>query len=305
MKNNSICDDRLVSSVAKELAKIGLIVPVSEIEQTAIRVYDDIKTAHSLVEGIATIDCRDKDDRYYNILLNIVCADIIARARLEHVTDAYEATSVLSLLQKYLDGLSKVAQTEKHQAPVVFQEILSKLPISITVDSNGNGWSVRTPKHKGGSPNGTTPMANESSQDSDEVPSFIKNLAANVLGVSPDDLQVETIRIGRDREKAPGPKICSTCDKCHTGECDGCDACNDTDCENMVRFSVAYRNQCFGVVIDPGVIGLELQKITKRQYKSNITALKASLKAAAKMLSERAEEIFNLFRKEYEEYEDD
>ena len=44
---NEIIDDKLVSKVGQELARIGLFVPISEIEQVGIKCYDEIRDAHS------------------------------------------------------------------------------------------------------------------------------------------------------------------------------------------------------------------------------------------------------------------
>ena len=68
MKVNNVVDDTLISMVSAELAHIGLIVPISEIETSAIKVYDNIQEAHKIDPNNKTINSYVKDDRYYNVL---------------------------------------------------------------------------------------------------------------------------------------------------------------------------------------------------------------------------------------------
>ena len=91
---NEIIDDKLVSKIGQELARIGLFVPISEIEQVGIKCYDEIREAHSLVPSNVTVDAYIKDDKYYGIMTCVICANLIARTRLENVQDGYETTSV-------------------------------------------------------------------------------------------------------------------------------------------------------------------------------------------------------------------
>ena len=154
---NEIIDDKLVSKVGQELARIGLFVPISEIEQVGIKCYDEIRDAHSLVPTNVTVDTHDKDDKYYGIMTCVICANLIARTRLENVQDGYEATSILALLQKYLDRLAAVAGTERQEAPLVFSDIISRLKIDLVIDgASSGGWIARVPREKGGSPVGST-----------------------------------------------------------------------------------------------------------------------------------------------------
>lgn len=279
MKNNSICDDILVEAIAKELVKIGLLVPISEIEQRAVRIYDDITKAHSLVDGIATIDCNNKDERYYAVLTNLLCADIIAETRLSKASDGYEATSILSLLQKYLDNLSKVAKTERRMSPIVFAEIISKLPIELTIAGDDNGWYVKSVRVKEEKSHETTPMAKE--------PGRYSNYTGNPITKE------------RPKTDQQQPRICSTCSQCSSGNCDGCRVCNDTDCAAMVTISVSYLGECFGFPVDPGVIGLEIEAMDQRQFDASSGALKHSILRAARVLSKRSKEILNVFREAY------
>lgn len=113
MKNNNISDEKLISMVSRELAKLGLIVPMGELEASIVNSYDRIRDAHSLDTSTVTISSDKKDDVYYGTLFNVVCLDIISRYRLAQCTDGYMVTSYLSLLQKYLDNLALVANTER------------------------------------------------------------------------------------------------------------------------------------------------------------------------------------------------
>ena len=48
MSNNyNALDDKLIDRIGQELARIGLMVPISEIEATILKCYDDIREAHS------------------------------------------------------------------------------------------------------------------------------------------------------------------------------------------------------------------------------------------------------------------
>lgn len=154
---NEIIDDKLISKVGQELVRIGLFVPISEIEQVGIKCYDEIREAHSLVPSNVTVDAYTKDDKYYGIMTCVICANLIARTRLENVQDGYEATSVLALLQKYLDRLAEVAGTERQEAPLVFSDIISHLKIDLVIDGAPSGeWTARVPRKKGGSLAGAT-----------------------------------------------------------------------------------------------------------------------------------------------------
>lgn len=156
MSNNyNALDDKLIDRIGQELARIGLMVPISEIEATILKCYDDIREAHSLAPNNVTVDAYIKDDKYYGIMTCVVCANIIARARLQSAKDGYEATAVLAILQKYLDNLSVIAGTERQQAPLIFSDIIQKLEIDLVIDGNSaGGWTAKVPREKGGSSEG-------------------------------------------------------------------------------------------------------------------------------------------------------
>ena len=298
---NEIIDDRLVSKVGQELARIGLFVPISEIEQVGIKCYDEIRDAHSLVPSNVTVDAYIKDDKYYGIMTCVICANLIARTRLENVQDGYEATSILALLQKYLDKLAAVAGTERQEAPLVFSDIISRLKIDLVIDgASSGGWIARVPREKGGSPVGSTdennipiqtqnnPQSETSSKpagttDADttmvqsfkvnpltgqaipvETPKFVLDAIHNIFSAS-QRAQAQTNHIhveDNSSQKRFEPRVCSNCTHAICGDCEGCGNCNEIECGSDVTVTVNYLGMCFGFRIDPGVIGINRSSYT-------------------------------------------
>ena len=215
-KMNNVVDDTLISLVSAELAHIGLIVPISEIETSAIKVYDNIQEAHRIDPNNKTINSYVKDDRYYNVLKFATCTEIVSRVRLTKTRNGYEVSSILAILQGYLDGLAEAAGTIRTEAPEVFSDILSKLPNVkvVFVQSNvgpqiviGSGVETAKPPRR------------------------------TVTG-----LNVCTNAIDR-----------GTCDRCPACSCpDG----EFESCGNFVSLSMMYKGMCYGIKLDPEAFGL-------------------------------------------------
>lgn len=341
---NEIIDDKLVSKVGQELARIGLFVPISEIEQVGIKCYDGIRDAHSLVPTNVTVDTHDKDDKYYGIMTCVICANLIARTRLENVQDGYEATSVLALLQKYLDKLATVAGTERQEAPLVFSDIISRLKIDLVIDgASSGGWIARVPREKGGSPVGSTdenniptqtqnnPQSETSSKpagttDADttivqafkvnpltgqaipvETPKFVLDAIHNIFSAS-QHAQAQTNHIhveDNSSQKRFEPRVCSNCTHAICGDCEGCGNCNEIECGPDVTVTVSYLGMCFGFRIDPGVVGINRSSYTEDELKECRGAFKHAILRAGRVLSKKSNEMFAAFNKHYLENEED
>ena len=341
---NEIIDDKLVSKVGQELARIGLFVPISEIEQVGIKCYDEIRDAHSLVPTNVTVDTHDKDDKYYGIMTCVICANLIARTRLENVQDGYEATSILALLQKYLDRLAAVAGTERQEAPLVFSDIISRLKIDLVIDgASSGGWIARVPREKGGSPVGSTdenniptqtqnnPQSETSSKpagttDADttmvqafkvnpltgqaipvETPKFVLDAIHNIFSAS-QRAQAQTNHIhveDNSSQKRFEPRVCSNCTHAICGDCEGCGNCNEIECGSDVTVTVNYLGMCFGFRIDPGVVGINRSSYTEDELNECRGAFKHAILRAGRVLSKKSNEMFAAFNKHYLEDEED
>ena len=341
---NEIIDDKLVSKVGQELARIGLFVPISEIEQVGIKCYDEIRDAHSLVPSNVTVDAYIKDDKYYGIMTCVICANLIARTRLENVQDGYEATSILALLQKYLDKLAAVAGTERQEAPLVFSDIISRLKIDLVIDrASSGGWIARVPREKGGSPVGSTdenniptqtqnnPQSETSSKpagttDADttmvqsfkvnpltgqaipvETPKFVLDAIHNIFSAS-QHAQAQTNHIhveDNSSQKRFEPRVCSNCTHAICGDCEGCGNCNEIECGSDVTVTVNYLGMCFGFRIDPGVVGINRSSYTEDELKECRGAFKHAILRAGRVLSKKSNEMFAAFNKHYLENEEE
>ncbi len=305
--NNEICDDKLVSMITKELAKIGLIIPMSELEYTVIECYDRIREAHSLAPTNVTVDAAIKDDTYYGIIFNVACAEIISKVRLANCTDGYEVTSLLSLLQKYLDNLALVANTERQQAPAVFEEILSKLPVNMTIQRGPDGgWITQVPREKGGKPIQNSipaqPKINPKQSTGPTPKTRVYSIPLYPI-VIPKALfnDYMTMVQGPDtpRQQNIERHVCSSCDMTLCGDCTGCQSCNETECGPDLVISVNYQGECFGFRIDPGVVGLERASYTEEEWEKCIGALKHSILKAGKTLAKRSGEMMTVFQKAF------
>lgn len=307
--NNEICDEKLVSMVSQELAKIGLIVPLSELESSAILSYERIREAHSLAPQTVTINSCIKDDKYYGILLNVVCADIISRYRLAHCSDGYEVTGWLSLLQKYLDNLAIVADTERQQAPVVFADILKTLSVDVVIrQAPDGGWLSQVPREKGGSHDGPVNQREYFPKHHIEVTAIDLNTGKPLPITDPitaDALHKIANALTDNHSMPKNPvhnlseHICSTCDEAVCGECSGCQSCNEVECGPAITISVNYQGECFGFRIDPGVVGLERASYTEEEWNECVGALKYAITKAGKTLAKRSGEMMTVFQKAF------
>ena len=320
MSNNyNALDDKLIDRIGQELARIGLMVPISEIEATILKCYDEIREAHSLAPNNVTVDAYIKDDKYYGIMTCVVCANIIARARLQSAKDGYEATAVLAILQKYLDNLSVIAGTERQQAPLIFSDIIQKLEIDLVIDGNSaGGWTAKVPREKGGSSEGVTNEDNISAQPKinphntssfhtgPSLPGVINILPHHKVFI--EAFMTAPKRITEEEQQSQKrfePRVCSNCNHAICGECQGCGNCDELECGPDITVTVNYHGMCFGFRIDPGVVGVERASYTEDELKECRGALKHAILRAGRILSKKSNEMFAAFNKRYLEDEED
>lgn len=252
---NNVCDDKLVTMISSELAHVGLIVPISEIENSVIKVYDNIQKAYEADHTNKTVDCYIKDDRYYGTLKFATCAEILSRARLTKARNGYEAAATLAILQGYLDGLSETAGTVRTIAPAVFKDILDGLPnVSIVT-------------------------INQPSQNSVAYQQPTEQLKPIPLGlkfVQPKELNVCTNSVDR-------------------GSCDVCSACEASpefeSCGDSVSISIMLKGMCYGIKFPPETLGLH-ELLYKNDLPDKVNIFRNKIGLAARMLKKHAEEIF-------------
>lgn len=278
MKNStqySVCDDKLVSMISAELAHYGLFVPISEIEYNVIKGYDDIQRASQNDPDCKTLDCYIKDDRYYAVLSNLACADIMARARLMKVRDAYEAASTLTILQKYLDNVSKAAGTIKTYAPQVFKEIIETWNFPIQFVINNDSWSAAIPK-----PGESAPQV----EDYKKAPDWSNAIKPYPIAIAPP----KGGKVTQVRVCTNNPQSWDTCSKCPC-----CDDGEDSlaTCCDQVTLSVAYRGVCYGFAVDPGLFGLNGYCL-KDDLPDKANVVKNMIQLGARELKKMAQEIF-------------
>lgn len=265
---NNVVDDTLISLVSAELAHIGLIVPISEIETSAIKVYDNIQEAHRLDPNNKTVNSYVKDDRYYNVLKFATCAEIVSRVRLTKARNGYEAAATLAILQGYLDGLSETAGTVRTIASAVFKDILDGLPnVSIVT-------------------------INQPSQNSVAYQQPTEQLKPIPLGlkfVQPKELNVCTNSVDR-------------------GSCDICSACEASpefeSCGDSVSISIMLKGMCYGIKFPPETLGLH-ELLYKNDLPDKINIFRNKIGLAARMLKKHAEEIFVGLYRAYHNQEDE
>lgn len=259
---NSICDDKLVTMISSELAHVGLIVPVSEIENSVIKVYDNIQKAYEADNTNKTVDCYIKDDRYYGTLKYAACAEILSKVRLTKARNGYEAASVLAILQGYLDSLSEAAGTVRTIAPEVFKDILEKLPgVSIISINQLPQQNIACPQPY---PLGLPPVQ-------------LMPLPVPMLyGSKPKELKVCTNSIERHN-----CEICSACEGAPEYE----------SCGDSVSLSIMLKGMCYGVKLPPETLGLH-ELLYKNDLPDKVNIFKNKIGVAARLLKKHAEEIF-------------
>lgn len=134
MKTNSICDDKLTEIVRTELSRIGLFVPISEVEQSAVLIYDRLHKAY--IESNKknfVLDSNIKDDVYYAFLSNAIIVDLFSKSRLKHARTSFELNSALCLLDGYLYKLSEISDTVQFKARDVFKNTIIAMPSDIQI----------------------------------------------------------------------------------------------------------------------------------------------------------------------------
>ena len=124
----NICDDKLINKISLELAHQGLVLPISEIEAKAIRIYDKMQS-NQLYSKFTT-----KTEEYYTLMTSLVCAEAIAAFRLTEAKNIYEVTSILALLQGYCDTFSEILQKPYIKASEAFMDILKRLQFKIDIE---------------------------------------------------------------------------------------------------------------------------------------------------------------------------
>lgn len=284
MKYNTVCDDRLVEMISTELAHYGIFVPISEIEYNVIKGYDDIQRAHEADPGCKTVDCYVKDDRYYNVLSNLACADIMARTRLLNARDVYDAISLLTILQKYLNKVAEAAGTVKTLAPQVFREIIEswQFPIKFVISDDGS-WSASVPKN----------------QEEPETPEYPTQSHSTLTRIEPMPTELKpTKSISSFFSKPKGGKVVRVCtnNEAHWDTCAKCPCCDDFEdslaaCCDQVTLSVSYRGVCYGFAVDPGLFGLNGYCL-KDELPDKANVVKNMIQLGAKELKKMAQEIF-------------
>lgn len=121
---NNVCDDVLISLVGQDLAKVGIILPVSEVETLAVQRYDDFVKANKDYGISSRFNSDNKDARYYSIMKCLICARVIATRRLAKTKDQYEISAFLILLQGYLDTIAKAMNMNKIDAQEAFADFI-------------------------------------------------------------------------------------------------------------------------------------------------------------------------------------
>lgn len=140
MKTNSICDDKLTGLVGTELSRIGIFVPISEVEQSAVLIYAKLRKAY--VESNNqnfVLDSMIKSDDYYEFLSSAVIIDLLNRTRLKQVRNPFELNSVLALLDGYLHKLSAVSGAKQFKASSIFKGVILDLPIDFIPNTEPSG----------------------------------------------------------------------------------------------------------------------------------------------------------------------
>lgn len=266
-----ICDDKLIEIISMELSRQGIIPPLSEIEKSVVLGYTNIRKAHAENNSTVTINRNIKDARYYDILKNVVCADIISRARLANARNGYEVASNLALLQGYLDGLSEVAGTIHTEAPEVFSEILNKLPVKVIHVSK--------------------------TSDIQTNPNEIK---ITKVGQSCPTKPNKQCRVCTNLKDHGDLNLCSTCEASDPYE----------SCRDCVSLSIMYKGLCFGTKVDPEVLGLN-HHLYEGELSDKAMVIKNYITKMARELKKQAEKIYCGLRaaylnpEEYEAYDDD
>lgn len=129
---NSICDDKLVQLVGDELSRIGLFTAISEIEQSAVLIYTNLRKAY--IESNKknfVLDSNIKTDVYYSFLTNAIVIKVFSDSRLKKVHNIFELNSALCLLDGYLHKLSDIADTVQFKARDIFNDVILDLPIDM------------------------------------------------------------------------------------------------------------------------------------------------------------------------------
>lgn len=171
MKTNSICDDKLISIVGTELSRIGIFVPISEVEQSAVLIYARLREAFAKGTGAFTIDSSIKSDIYYDFLSSAIIVELISKTRLKQVRNGFELNSTLCLLDSYLHKLSNVSGAQNFKASSIFSDVIIALPPEATI--MGTKPNVEFQQHDWGIT--MVPKCNQQCTDCYEEPTLCNN----------------------------------------------------------------------------------------------------------------------------------
>lgn len=125
---NSICDDKLVELVSVGLSRVNLLVAISEIETTAVTIYDRFCASNRSTDF--TLSSFTKNEEYYIFMANAVFIDIFARARLPQVKDDQALDKALFVLDNHIKRISAVTKIQQFGAALIFKSVIDKLPFS-------------------------------------------------------------------------------------------------------------------------------------------------------------------------------
>lgn len=282
MKDYSICDDTLLDRINTELAHIGCFLPISVIEETAIRAYDLTSQAHCTLIGGAhaniVLDKKSKDDTYYRLLTDLVCVELIANARLAKARNKYEVNSILTLLQSYLDDISDLCRCPEHIAAEVFSDMLNNLDYEATIYKMPNGNAVGIAKRN------NSPVEAEPSRRVAEILKDLKPLGKGKVTKVTSPICNNQI--------VDGPfKPC---------DCQYCDTCNCGECDEAVVLTLAYSGLCFGVKVDPVILGLN-QPLSERDIEDKAKVLKNFIGKASNEFKKKAMIIYSMLWKHFQD----
>lgn len=250
---NSICDDKLVELVSIGLSRVNLLVAISEIETTAVTIYDRFCASNSSKEF--TLSSFSKTEEYYIFMSNAVFIDIFARARLPYVKDERALDKALFILDNYIKRLSTVTKVQQFNASQIFRSVINQLTF-VKGHTNQDNWATIS----GGTSSAITP--------NDHLD------AARYVAEYPNkDIPTSESR------------LCSNCNLCNT---DGLIAYDNFDCDGLVSLSISYNGICFGFNVDPVLLGLNLPI-----DECDIKVFKNFLGRGCKELKKDAYDIFN------------
>ena len=251
----NVIDDKLLDIINVELAHYGIFVPISKIEATIIKAYELITNSHPELN----LDANNKSDKYYILLKDSTCCGLISEARLTTARNPYEAISILTILQNYLDEFTNTAQINRIKAPEAFEEMLNELPFKTHFSISNSGWSTILPRTS--APSGCTILAKRSRLCTNCDEPHNMNCCSETEEVAADVL---------------------TCGECY----------------NLLTFAINYKELCIGFKVDPDILGLN-NDIYKHELPDYTKVIENIIDKAATEFKNKALEIFLMICEEY------